>query len=147
MRHIDDCILHCSATRARWMADATPEQRRAEIRRWHVEERGWDDIGYHWLIDRGGELLNGRPETVAGAHVKGQNATSIGVCLIGGHGATAGDRFTDHFTLDQRIALIDLLNGVRRRLPGIRISGHNDYAPKGCPGFDVLNFVSNELAQ
>jgi len=54
------------------------------IRDWHVNDNGWDDIGYHYVITRAGEVEVGRPLEMAGAHVRGHNDDSIGVCLIGG---------------------------------------------------------------
>ena len=44
---------------------------------------GWDGIGYHKIINRSGKIENGRPEYWIGAHVKGKNEISLGVCLIG----------------------------------------------------------------
>ena len=64
MRHIDEIILHCSAT---------PEGRDVsldDIRRWHVDERGWSDVGYHFVITLDGVVHAGRPMDIAGAHVK-----------------------------------------------------------------------------
>jgi hypothetical protein len=142
MRKINEVIIHCSATRAAWMADRMAVDKVVEIRRWHVEERGWSDIGYHWLIDRNGATIAGRAERRAGAHVKGHNDDTIGVCLIGGHGSSSTDAFSDHFTVAQDAALRTLLKGLSARYPGIsKISGHNQYAAKACPGFQVPEWL------
>ena len=101
MREINEIIVHCTATPPNFMADATPAQRVDEVRRWHVEDNGWSDIGYHYLIDRGGQLLNGRPISKAGAHVKGHNSDTIGVSLFGGKGGTKDQAFEDNFTPKQ----------------------------------------------
>ena len=53
------------------------------IQDFHQNGRGWNDIGYHFLIDRAGNIYQGRPETVIGAHVGGENTGNIGVCLLG----------------------------------------------------------------
>ena len=86
---VREIILHCSATRPDWMEGRSFSDQVAEIRRWHVQGNGWRDIGYHHVIGRGGEHATGRPETAIGAHVIGHNAGTIGICLIGGHGASA----------------------------------------------------------
>lgn len=52
------------------------------IRGWHVNERGWSDIGYHYVIERSGELKKGRKESKRGAHTLGHNS-DIGLCLCG----------------------------------------------------------------
>ena len=69
--------IHCSATRAE--QNITEE----DIRKWHLD-RGWSDIGYHCVIRRNGMIEFGRPLDVCGAHVKGYNHNSIGICLVGG---------------------------------------------------------------
>ena len=77
MRKIDKVIIHCSATPEG--KDYTVE----DIDRWH-RERGFDCIGYHYVIYRDGSVHKGRDVAKIGAHCKGQNANSIGVCYIGG---------------------------------------------------------------
>ena len=81
-------IVHCADTLA------TMDIGVEEIRRWHVEERGWDDIGYANVIRRDGTIELGRDldgdgdvADEIGAHAAGFNAQSIGVCLVGGRGA------------------------------------------------------------
>ena len=134
---VREIVLHCAATRPDWMQGRFFPDQVAELRRWHVEDNGWRDIGYHHLIGRTGEHAVGRPETAIGAHVIGRNAGSIGICLLGGHGASAHDRFADHFTLAQARALIALIAEIERRTAIARITGHNQYAAKACPGFHV----------
>lgn len=141
MRKIDEIIVHCSATRPAWMEAFSTASKVNEIRRWHREDRGWSDIGYHYLIDRDGTVAEGRPVARAGAHVLGHNATTIGVCLIGGHGAAARDVFDEHFTYSQSRALFALLRRLRDAHGRVPVSGHNDYAAKGCPGFNVHEWL------
>lgn len=109
----------------------------AEIRRWHVEERGWRDIGYHWVIDRDGAVAPGRPENEIGAHVEGHNRGTIGVCLLGGYGAKADDPFEKNFTPAQAAAVQRLIGEIKMRTAIQDVSGYNDYAKKACPGFRV----------
>ena len=141
MREINEVIIHCSATEPSWMEGHTPMEKTAEIKRWHVAERGWQDIGYHYVIDRNGVVTKGRDDKIAGAHVKGHNANSIGICLIGGKNS---DRFQDikeNFTLAQERSLISLITDMRLRYPDIVVSGHNQYSSKACPGFQVPKWV------
>ena len=79
MRDIDKIIVHCSATREGQHIDVDT------IRQWHTSEpRNWSDIGYHYVIYLDGSIVPGRPEERQGAHCKGNNKTSIGVCYVGG---------------------------------------------------------------
>lgn len=146
MRQIDELIIHCSATPPDWRAEQSPARQVAEIRRWHVEGNGWSDIGYHWLIARDGTIVPGRPVERTGAHVRGHNARTIGICLLGGHRAAATDRFEDHFTPAQDRALRDLIRSLRTEYPSIEtISGHNQYSAKGCPGFSVPEWYAGAV--
>lgn len=133
---IAEVILHCSATRPGWLAREGVVAKTEEIRRWHLA-RGWRDIGYHFLVDRDGTLSKGRPVHEIGAHTRSHNRHTLGICLIGGHGAAATDSFGDHFTEPQREALRQLLAWLREETGFDTLSGHNDYAAKGCPGFKV----------
>ncbi|TRD18378.1 N-acetylmuramoyl-L-alanine amidase [Palleronia caenipelagi] len=137
MRPITEIIIHASATRPDWWAGQTTDAKAREIRRWHMEERRWSDIGYHVLIDRDGTVAPGRPIERTGAHVRGHNTGTVGICLLGGHGAASTDRFTDHFTAAQDASLRKLIADLERRFPIRKVTGHNDYAAKGCPGFKV----------
>ena len=140
---VTEIILHCSATRPDWMQGQSIAAKRAEIWRWHVEERGWRAIGYHWLIDRDGAVAPGRRETEIGAHVEGHNRGTIGICLLGGYGAKADDLFGRNFTEAQRRALRGLIGAIRARASINRVSGHNDYAAKACPGFRAKELLNN----
>lgn len=140
MRPIDTIFVHCSATRPDWMARSTAEAKRDEIDRWH-KQLGWKGIGYHYIIDRDGIIVAGRPVEQVGAHVKGHNIGSIGVCLIGGHGSNENDRFTDHYTANQAVSLHNLIDRLRAEHPGIKqVRGHNEVAAKACPGFNVARW-------
>jgi hypothetical protein len=111
-----------------------------DIRAWHIR-RGWSDIGYHAVIRRSGLVEFGRPSVRVGAHVRGHNIDSLGICLVGGHGSSADDRFGDHFTDGQRVMLVALLQGLRLALPDATIHGHNEFAAKACPGFQVASWL------
>lgn len=107
-----------------------------DIRDWHLE-RGWADVGYHYVIRRSGVVEKGRPEDRPGAHVRGANHISIGICLVGGKADGGGPE--DNFTKDQYRALRGLLEELKRRYPEARVLGHRDVpgVRKECPSFDV----------
>lgn len=118
------------------MAGKTAAEKVAEIRRWHLAN-GWKDIGYHCVIDRDATVLAGRAKTVIGAGVAGHNSGVIHVCLIGGHGSAETDSFSDHFTHAQDVTLGQMIDAISSRTQIERVSGHNEYAAKACPGFNV----------
>jgi len=133
---VREVIVHCSATPPEWMAGRPIAEKLAEIRRWH-KANGWSDIGYHWIIDRDGKVLAGRAETVIGAHTIGKNTGTIGICLIGGYGSAESDAFGKNFTAQQDLTLRQMIEAIGSRTGIERISGHNQYAAKACPGFNV----------
>ena len=137
MRSINEIIVHCTATRGDWWAGKRTSEKVAEIKRWHVQDRKWNDIGYHYLIDRDGTIANGRPIEKIGAHVAGHNTGTIGISLFGGHGSAETDQFADHFTQAQEKSLRKLIADLRKRFGVVKITGHNQYAAKACPGFNV----------
>lgn len=143
MRPINEIIVHCTATRSDWRAGSKTSAKVSEVRRWH-KDRGWRDIGYHYLIDRDGTIAKGRPVEQTGAHVKGRNTGSIGVALFGGHGSAETDAFADNFTPEQAEALRDLLDDLRGRFGDVSVTGHNQYAAKACPGFNVPKWLADQ---
>lgn len=149
MRRFDTIIIHCSATPPNWMMTESTKAKRDEIDRWH-RDLGWENgIGYHYVIDRDGSIIAGRPLGEIGAHVKGHNVGSVGICLIGGRWpdgrwALATDKFSDHFTAEQDRAVRALISNLKSRYPAIQhVTGHNDYTDaKGCPGFKVSQWLT-----
>ena len=129
MRKINSIIVHCSAT---------PEGKPftvADIDRWH-RQRGFAQIGYHYVIYLDGSVHTGRPLSQVGAHCQGHNTNSIGICYIGG--MTADNKHPkDTRTEAQKQSLIALLRQLRAQFPNAVIHGHRDYAAKACPSFDA----------
>lgn len=147
-RNITEINIHCSATRPEWMQERSGFDKVAEIRRWHVDQNGWSDIGYHWIIDRDGTVYRGRPESMTGAFEPKVNARGIGVCLLGGFGSGANDAFEQHYTWHQDSALRELIQQIKDRHPGAtKVTGHNDYSPKACPGFRVARWLDGKQPQ
>lgn len=130
MRTINEVIVHCTAT---------PEGRHvtvATIRDWHVNQRKWSDIGYHWVVYLDGSIHPGRPEARQGAHVARHNRKTIGIVYVGG--VDKNGKPKDTRTPAQKAALVQLLLELKMRYPTItKISGHRDYAAKACPSFDA----------
>lgn len=144
MRRINEIFIHCTATKPNWMEGHTADQKAAEIRRWHVEGNGWSDIGYHFVIDRNGDTVKGRPIEKSGAHVRGHNKHSIGISLVGGWGSSADDKFKENFTDAQEKALDKLLHDLTTQFPHAKIRGHNEVANKACPGFWVKEYLDGK---
>ena len=135
MRIINEIIIHCSATPEG--KDYTVEQ----IRQCH-KQRGFSDIGYHYVIYRDGSIHSGRPIERIGAHCLKHNAHSIGVCYIGGvakDGKTPKDTRTDA----QKESLIKLIKELKAKYPKATVHGHREYANKACPCFDAKNEYKN----
>ena len=142
-RKITEIIIHCSATPDG--KDYTVD----DIRRWH-KQRGYSDVGYHYIIYRNGILAQGRDVNIIGAHASGHNAHSIGICYIGGMNAE-NTQPEDTRTLRQKARLLSLLVDLRKLYPNARIIGHRDLSEdkngngiiepsewmKACPSFDA----------
>lgn len=136
MRKIDEIIIHCTAT---------PEGRdcsAADIRRWHIEERGFTDIGYHFVIRPDGKVEEGRKLAAAGAHCLGHNIHSIGIVYVGG--CDKAMRPKDTRTAKQRASLSALIRRLLTEFPGAAVHGHNEYSSKTCPSFNVKDWIREE---
>ena len=131
MREINRIIIHCSATREG--QDITVET----IKDWHVNGNGWSDIGYHYCIRLNGDIEPGRGIEKRGAHVRGHNDDSIGICYIGG---CEGDGQTpkDTMTPEQEEAMRELVYSLRMVwTKKLTLHGHNEFSDKACPSFKV----------
>lgn len=130
MRPIDLIVVHCTA------CPPGVNSTVADIRRGHMN-KGWDDIGYHYLIRLDGSIEIGRPLEKAGAHAYGHNTGSIGVAYVGG-------RDGDTRTHEQKVALLQLIRTLRRLFPHTRICGHRDLprVAKACPNFNVGQWLA-----
>lgn len=131
MRKITKIIIHCAATPEG--KDFTVQQ----IDQWH-RQRGFRCIGYHFVIYRDGSIHKGRPIDQIGAHTSGHNANSIGICYIGGC-TSDGKTPKDTRTGAQRVALVKLVAELRSQFPTASVHGHNEFANKACPSFNVQN--------
>jgi N-acetylmuramoyl-L-alanine amidase len=128
MREINKIIVHCTAT---------PEGRKVsveEIDSWH-KQRGWSQIGYHYVVQLDGTINPGRPITITGAHVKGHNKGSIGITYVGGCDADMNPKDT---RTDAQIDSLEYLVGyLCASYPGAEVYGHCDFSSKACPSYDA----------
>ncbi len=125
-RKIDMIVLHCSATPQG--RDVTVD----DVRRWHLQ-RGFADVGYHFVIRLDGTVETGRAIDKVGAHCKGHNRNSIGICYVGG--ADDKLRSKDTRTLEQMHTLDLLLRRLREVYPKAVVRKHRELAATDCPGF------------
>lgn len=134
LKSVDYIVIHCSATKED--QDIGVE----EIRRWH-RQRGWMDVGYHFIIRRDGQVERGRPHDVPGAHARGFNHISLGICLVGGV-ESDGKTPEGNFTAYQWKSLEALVHDLKRIHPDGKVLGHRDLpnVNKACPSFDVLEW-------
>lgn len=144
MRQIKQIIVHCTATRPDWWDKKTINEQVKEVEKWHVVDRGWKAIGYHYLVGRSGEVVQGRPIEMIGSHARGHNKDSIGIALFGGFGSDADDLATEHFTPLQLAAAYDLIRKLQGQynIKNERVIGHNRISSKACPGFRVQKWLA-----
>lgn len=141
-RAMDTIVIHCSATKEN--KDYSVE----DIKKWHIQ-RGFNDVGYHFVIKLDGTIELGRSLDKIGAHVTGNNAGSIGICYIGG--LSSNGKAKDTRTSEQKQSLIDLVTILKTFISIKEVKGHRDYSKdlnnngiiepfeymKDCPCFDV----------
>jgi len=132
-RKINLIVVHCAATNPHMDIGAH------EIRQWHLA-KGWSDIGYHNVIRRDGTLEHGRDLAIAGAHAKGYNQFSIGVCLVGG--VDVNNNPENNFTKEQFTTLKGYLDTMVNVFPEAKVLGHRDLpdVKKACPSFNVVGW-------
>ena len=133
----DYIVIHCAATKASLDIGLT------EIRKWHVQDNGWRDVGYNYIIRRNGEVELGRSIRDTGAHAAGYNHKSVSVCMVGG---MAEDNSAEtNFTAQQWTALLDLVKQLKSNYPEADVIGHNEISEKECPSFDVQKWKEDNL--
>jgi N-acetylmuramoyl-L-alanine amidase len=137
-RTINNIFIHHSAT----PRDTTEHD---AVKKYHMEERGWSDIGYHYTIDYAGVVRKGRPDNRTGAHVKGHNTASLGICLF-------GNFENENPTKPQIDALTALLRTLQElyKIPAGEIKAHKDVSPTACCGknlYGLLPWVRTQLKQ
>ena len=135
---IDGIVIHHT-----WQPDQANYRQAATIRgiqRFHMTDRKWIDIGYHFLIGPEGVIYQGRPETVVGSHSV-PNTGKVGICIIGDY-----DPERDPFTDKSYQALLDLITWLTAeyQISPNEYYGHRNFSTKSCPGDSVYNRL-NEI--
>jgi N-acetylmuramoyl-L-alanine amidase len=153
VRKINLIVIHCTAS-----PNGVPVPIET-IRTWH-KARGFSDVGYHYVINVDGTVMNGRPEELVGAHVLGFNNHSMGVALVGGLGGP--DKLNPGaYSGEQWKALRLLVQDLQLRFPGSTVYGHRDLSPdldgdgevepaewiKLCPCFNVKEWLNRGMYQ
>lgn len=129
-RKINEIIIHCTAT---------PDGREVsleELYNWH-KARNFIDIGYHFVVHIDGTIESARPLHIMGAHCEGHNAHSIGISYVGGTRSDDPQKPKDTRTEAQRTQIWNLVYYLLRYFPSASVHGHNEYAAKACPCFNV----------
>lgn len=130
-RFVNRVFIHCSAS-------DRPEHDNAEtIRGWHVKERGWQDIGYHFVITKSNGIQVGRDIEKKPAAQAGHNDGTIAICLTG----------NDHFSAAQKEDLRDLCRAIDQAYNGsITFHGHKEVcAGKTCPNFEYKTVLMLDM--
>lgn len=136
---VREAVLHCAAIRTGQFAHMRPFQVFATINQWHHERGFKNGFGYHGLFMPDGTFYAGRPYDMIGAHVLDHNVGTLGFLMIESRQITHIAQFGDWFTSAQQSAVKAKLQELRANLGLEKVSGHNDYAPKLCPGFKVIS--------
>ena len=141
-RVMNTIVIHCSATKE------NKDYSSVDIKKWHLQ-RGFNDIGYHFIIKLDGTIEIGRSLDKVGAHVAGNNTGSIGICYIGGLDSKGKSK--DTRTDEQKESLLNLINLLKKNINIKEIKGHRDFSKdlncdgkidkfeyiKDCPCFEV----------
>ncbi len=131
-------IIHCAATKP--SMDIGVE----EIRKWHIQ-KGFRNVGYHFVIKRDGTVETGRAEDEIGAHAYGNNADSLGICLVGG--ISDSGQSEENYTDIQWSILRELVEDLLEKYSSdLEVIGHNEVSTKDCPCFDVKKWRVKHVA-
>lgn len=148
MKDIRHIVVHCSATKEEMFFDSL------DIDTWH-RKRGFRKIGYHYVVLLNGVVEVGRNESEQGAHVRGYNRNSIGICYIGGLDSEGDAKDTRNSK--QKEAMLNLIKDLKQRYPNAKVSGHRDFSKdldgdgviepfeymKMCPCFNAIDEYKN----
>lgn len=126
-------VIHCADTKSSMDVSVS------DLRKWHITERGWSDIGYHHFIKFDGSTHECRNEYYQGAHCKAVNDKSIAICIEGGYGGI------NNFTNKQLIALMKLIKAKKAIYKNAAVVGHGHFDKKACPSFDVVEWYEGNI--
>lgn len=133
LNKVNFIVVHCADSKT--SMDVSVDT----LRRWHVEENGWSDIGYHYFIKFNGTLHECRETKFQGAHCKAVNDKSLAICLEGGFNGE------NNFSQKQLSKLYDLIHGLKIQYPNAAVIGHGHIDEKACPSFDVVAWYEDKI--
>lgn len=135
-RRISYIVLHCTG--------ANQNQSTEEIKRYWKNTLGWENVGYHVIIDADGTYERLAPDSAVTNGVKGHNAHSIHICYKGGW---ENGKAVDNRTPAQKKTMLTLVKAMKVKYPNTKILGHRDFLVPGkpgwkeCPSFDVKSWL------
>ena len=106
------------------------------IQDFHQSGRGWNDIGYHFLIDPLGNIFEGRPIGVIGAHVKNRNTGNVGISIMGNYQAPVSNKITQA-TINSFVAVGTYLKNNYAVERSSYFAHRDIQAGTDCPGNDL----------
>ena len=129
MRNINYIAIHCTATQ--------PESSIASIQNYWKNNLGWKNPGYHYIIDRFGNVVNLLPIELVSNGVQGYNSQTINISYVGGIDKSGKPK--DTRTEAQKQSILKILKELRVKFPKAKIQGHRDFpnVKKACPSFDA----------
>ena len=129
MRNVNYIAIHCTATQ--------PETSIASIQNYWKNNLGWKNPGYHFIIDRFGNVENLLPIELVSNGVQGYNLQTINISYVGGIDKSGKPK--DTRTEAQKQSILKLLKELRVKFPKAKIQGHRDFpnVKKACPSFDA----------
>lgn len=129
MRNINYIAIHCTATQ--------PETSIASIQNYWKNNLGWKNPGYHYIIDRFGNVVKLLPIELVSNGVQGYNSQTINISYVGGIDKSGKPK--DTRTEAQKQSILKLLKELRVKFPKAKIQGHRDFpnVKKACPSFDA----------
>ena len=146
MRRIKRIFVHCTAS---WQSTTTVDSLKKEFK-----AKGWKNPGYHWVIFPDGKIVQMLDEDKVSNGVKDYNSTAINVAWVGGIKYNDNKKIMsyDNRTIEQKVALFDLLTKLKLRYRDAIVMGHRDISPdlnhngvvdpweliKDCPCFDAM---------
>jgi len=135
LRNITHIVIHCTAT--------PPNTTIESIKRYWKEVRGWGDTpGYHYIIERNGNIVQLLDEKVNSNGVYLHNSSCVNIAYIGG--VDKDNKPVDNRTDAQKHAMFDKIVELTEKYKGANVMGHRDFADvkKACPSFDVKTWLA-----
>ena len=108
------------------------------VHNWHLAN-GWSGVGYHYFVNKRGEIFKGRPDDTIGSHAKGFNSTTLGICFEGNFEKETPPQV-------QIDAGLELVEYLKKKYGISKIKGHGELMATACPGklFPMEKFIGEK---